>query len=200
FRRFLDVAAQMNTGVINHSNIARDIHSDPKTVSGYYDILEDTLLGIRLPAYHMSIRKQQKRASKFYLFDTGIARALAGQVDYDLVPRSFEYGQLFEAFVVMELHRRLTYQGRQFKLSYLRVKEDLEIDLIIERGKLAPTLVEIKSANRVDERHAKGLLILGDDFKSPKQYLISNDPDRKRFSSVLACPWTEAIDRILSDA
>jgi len=81
----------------------------------------------------------------------------------------------------------------------LRVKEDLEIDLIVERGKSAPTLVEIKSANRVDERHAKGLLTLGDDFKSPKQYLISNDPDKKRFSTVLACPWAEAIDRILSD-
>ncbi len=199
FRRFLDVAAQMNTGVISYSNIARDINSDPKTVSGYYDILEDTLLGIRLPAYHTSIRKQQKKASKFYLFDTGIARALAGLVDYDLVPRSFEYGQLFETFIVNELHRRLTYQGKQFKLSYLRVKEDLEIDLIIERGKRAPTLVEIKSANRVDERHAKGLITLGDDFKSPKQYLISNDPDIKRFSNVLACPWTEAINRILSD-
>lgn len=199
FRRFLDVAAQMNTGVISYSNIARDIDSDPKTVSGYYDILEDTLLGIRLPAYHTSIRKQQKKASKFYLFDTGIARALAGQVDYDLVPRSFEYGQLFETFVINELHRRLTYLGKQFKLSYLRVNEDLEIDLILERGKLAPTLIEIKSANRVDERHAKGLVTLGDDFKSPKQYLISNDPDLKRFSNVLAYPWTEAIDRILSD-
>ena len=200
FRRFLDVAAQMNTHVINYSNIARDIHSDPKTVSGYYEILEDTLLGFRLPSYHTSIRKQQKKASKFYLFDTGVTRALAGQVDYDLVPKSFEYGQLFEAFVINEFHRRLTYQDKQFKLSYLRVKEDLEIDCIIERGNLAPVLIEIKSANKVDERHAKGLLTLGVDFKSSQQYLISNDPDRKRFSNVLACPWMEAIDRILDDA
>lgn len=200
FRRFLDVAAQMNTAVINYSNIARDIHSDPKSVSGYYDILEETLLGLRLPAYHASIRKQQKKAPKFYLFDTGVARALAGRVDYDLVPKTFEYGQLFEAFVVNELHRRLSYVGRQFKLSYLRVKEELEIDLIVERGDLAPTLVEIKSADRVDERHTRGLKILGADFSSPKQYLISNDPDTKRFSGVLACPWAEAIDRIVSDA
>lgn len=200
FRRFLDVAAQMNTGVINYSNIAKDIHSDPKTVSGYYEILEDTLLGISLPAYHTSIRKQQKKASKFYLFDTGVTRALAGQVDYDLIPRSFEYGQLFEAFIVNELHRHLTYQDKQFKLSYLRVKEDLEIDLIIERGSRAPILIEIKSTNKVDQRHAKGLLTLGVDFKPSKQYLISNDPDRKRFLNVLACPWSEAIDQILGDA
>ncbi|HCU23477.1 MAG TPA: ATPase, partial [Deltaproteobacteria bacterium] len=80
FRRFLDVAAQMNTEVINYSNIAKDIHSDPKTVSGYYDILEDTLLGFRLHAYHRSIRQRQKKAAKFYLFDTGVARTLSGQV------------------------------------------------------------------------------------------------------------------------
>ncbi|MBI4238630.1 MAG: ATP-binding protein [Deltaproteobacteria bacterium] len=200
FRRFLDVAAQMNTNVINYSNIAKDIHSDPKTVSGYYDILEDTLLGLRLPAYHTSIRKQQKKAAKFYLFDTGIARTLAGQIDYDLAPRSFEYGQLFEAFVINELHRRLTYHGKQFKLSYLRVNEDVEIDLIIERGRRPPTLIEIKSTDQVDARHAKGLLTLGADFQSPVQYLISNDPDQKQFSNVLACPWNDAIERIVSDA
>lgn len=199
FRRFLEVAAQMNTEVINYSNIAKDIHSDPKTVSGYYDILEDTLLGLRLPAYHTSIRKQQKKAPKFYLFDTGVARTLAGQVDYDLIPKSFEYGQLFEAFIVNEFHRRLTYHDKQFKLSYLRVNENLEIDLIIERGHQAPTLIEIKSSNKVDERHAKGLLTLGADFKSSKQYLISNDPETKKFATVQAFPWQKAIHLILDD-
>lgn len=199
FRRFLDVAAQANTSVINYSNIAKDINSDPKTVSGYYDILEDTLLGFRLPSYHASIRKQQKKAPKFYLFDTGVARALAGQVDYDLVPKSFEYGQLFEAFIMNELHRCLTYQDRQFKLSYLRVNEDLEIDVIIERGNLPLVLAEIKSTGHVDERHAKSLLTLGADFKSAKKYLISNDPDVKGFSDVLACPWAKALQFILDE-
>lgn len=196
FRRFLDVAAQANTHIINYSNIARDINSDPKTVSGYYDILEDTLLGFRLSSYHKSVRKQQKKASKFYLFDTGVTRTLAGQVDYDLVPKSFEYGQLFEAFVINEFHRRLTYQDKQFKLSFLRVNEEMEIDLIIEKGNEPPTLIEIKSANRVDERHAKALLTLGSSFRSSKSYLISNDPVTKDFSGVLACPWDQAIDQI----
>jgi len=199
FRRFLDVAAQMNTEVINYSNIAKDILSDPKTVSGYYDILEDTLLGMRLQSYHTSIRKQQKKASKFYFFDTGIVRSLAGQVDYDLAPKSFEYGQLFESFIINELHRRLTYINKQFKFSYLRIQDDMEIDLIIERGKKPPTLIEIKSSEKVDERHAKGLLTLGRDFKASKQYLISNDPHKKQFSHVLAFPWKEAIERIVNE-
>lgn len=148
---------------------------------------------MRLPAYHTSIRKQQKKAPKFYLFDTGVMRALAGQVDYDLHSKSFEYGQLFESFIVNELHRRLTYQDRQFKLSYLRVEEDLEIDLILERGSSAPVLIEIKSTSRVDERHAKGLITLGRDFKSSKKLLISNDPDPKKFSTVSALHWSQAL-------
>jgi predicted AAA+ superfamily ATPase len=136
-------------------------------------------------------------APKFYLFDTGVARTLSGHVDYDLVPKSFEYGQLFEAFIINEFHRRLTYQEKQFKLSYLRVDENLEIDLIIERGDAPPILIEIKSANRVNEHHAKALLTLGSDFKASKRYLISNDPDTKDYSGVLACPWRETMDRII---
>lgn len=199
FRRFLDVAAQMNTDVINYSNIAKDIQSDPKTVSGYYDILEDTLLGFRLPAYHTSIRKRQKKMPKFYLIDAGIARTLAGNIDYDLVPKSFEYGQLFEAFVINELYRRLSYEEKQFKLSYVRVSDDLEIDLIVERGSRPLTLIEIKSSAKVDERHAKGLQALAQDFGQSKQYLISNDQDTKQYGSVMAMHWSAAIERIVVD-
>jgi hypothetical protein len=60
-------------------------------------------------------------------------------------------------------------------------------------------LIEIKSAPKVDERHAKGLLSLGPELNSKQKILISNDPDTKQFSDVLACPWNEAIERILDE-
>jgi predicted AAA+ superfamily ATPase len=200
FRRFLDVAAQTDTEVVNYSNVAKDINTDPKTVSGYYEILEDTLLGFRLPAYHTSIRKQQKKAPKFYLFDTGVSRALAGRVDYDLAPKTYEYGQLFESFIINEIHRRLAYREKQCKLSFLRVADDLEIDLIIERSGHPDFLIEIKSTDKVDERHARGLLVLGPDFKTAHRYLISRDPDIKNLSGVLAYPWEQGIEKILEEA
>ena len=68
------------------------------------------------------------------MFDTGVTRALAERVDYALAPKTFEYGQLFESFIINEIKRRLTYLDRQFSLSYLRVSDDLEIDLIIEQS------------------------------------------------------------------
>ena len=67
FRRFLDIVGLHITEIINYSNIAKDIASDPKTVSRYYEILEDTLLGFHLPTYGKSIRKQQRKAKKILL-------------------------------------------------------------------------------------------------------------------------------------
>ena len=76
FRHFLEVAAQSNGSIVNYANIARDVGADPKTVLSYFGILEDTLVGFLLPAFHRSIRKQQRSNPKFYYFDTGVKRSL----------------------------------------------------------------------------------------------------------------------------
>ena len=197
FRRFLEVAANQNSDIINYSNIAKDIHSDPKTVSGYFEILEDTLLGFRLPAFSHSIRKRQKLAPKFYFFDTGVVRALSEKIDFPVAPKSSEYGQLFESFIINEIHRVLSYAEKQFKLSYIRVDEKQEIDLVVERHGLPTFLCEIKSSSDVDERNAKNLENLGRDMKNCIKLVISNDPVEKKIGACYARHWTTAINLIL---
>ena len=63
-------------------------------------------------SYDTAIRKRQKRTPKFYWFDTGVRRALAGTVDDPVRPQSFEYGSLFESFIVNEIFRLLKYAER----------------------------------------------------------------------------------------
>ena len=77
FRHFLEVAGQCNGSILNHSKIAREAGIDYKSSRRYFEILEDTLLGFHLPAFSTSIRKQQQKSAKFYLFDLGVSRALA---------------------------------------------------------------------------------------------------------------------------
>lgn len=198
FRKFVEVAAANNTDIVSYTNIAKDILSDPKMVSNYYDILEDTLLGFKLNSYHSSIRKRQRAAPKFYFFDTGVARTLAGKVDQILSEKTFEYGQAFEAFVINEIYRHLTYAERQFQLSYLRVDDDLEIDLIIERAGMPTYLVEIKSTNRVDERSVRTLEHFGSDFPKALRLLLSKDPETKMFGKTKALEWRDGIGQILA--
>lgn len=197
FRRFLDCAAQQNTDIINYSNIARDAQSDAKTISTYYDILEDTLLGFRLPAFDQSIRRQQKKAPKFYFIDNGIARGLLGQTDYRVTPKSYEFGILFENFVCNEIYRLLKYSGKNFKLSFLRVSENLEIDLIIERNNLAPLLCEIKSTDNVRPAdHGVSLLDLGSSFKKKEMFLISRDPTEQFYDGIVCLHWSTFLERL----
>lgn len=50
FQRFLEVAALTNGEMMNHRNIAQDCGVSANTVSSYFEILEDTLIGFRVPA------------------------------------------------------------------------------------------------------------------------------------------------------
>ncbi len=74
FRFFLPIAAQMETQIVNYSNIARDTGSDHKTIQNYFQILVDTHIGFFLEPYDQSVRKVQKQSPKFYFFDTGVKR------------------------------------------------------------------------------------------------------------------------------
>jgi predicted AAA+ superfamily ATPase len=102
FRDFLELAAQNNGEILNYTKISRDIGVDHKTVANYYQILEDTLVGFYLPPFHKSVRKRQLESPKFYLFDTGVKRALERSFNIPLNKRSYAYGKAFEHFVILE--------------------------------------------------------------------------------------------------
>lgn len=198
FRRFLDVVGSQCGQIVNYTHIARDILSDSKTVMRYFEILEDTWLGFYLPSYDTSIRKQQKKQKKFYLFDTGVARVLAKQIDQPLSPKTYEYGQMFETFIINEIYRLLTYSEKQFKLSFLKVSEKQEIDLIVEKSGGETYLCEIKSTDRVNENHLGALAQFERDFKNAKLRVLSHDPIQKKFGNILCQHWKETVDEIVS--
>jgi len=196
FRQFLEVAAQQNGEIINFSNIARDIGVDTVTVQSYFQILEDTLIGYLLQPYHRSIRKRQRSNPKFYFFDLGIKRSLESMLSVELKENTYTFGKAFEHFIITEMVRLNDYFEKDYKFSYLRTKDDAEIDLIIERPGLPCILIEIKSKKRVDERDTKTLEHFLDDFDHATAYVFSNDPDKKKIGNVFALPWSEGIKEI----
>jgi predicted AAA+ superfamily ATPase len=132
FHSFLDVSAQMNGEILNFSKIAREAGTNDKSVERYYSILEDTLLGFHLLPFHRSVRKQQVSSSKFYYFDTGLVRALRGHTNQVIYQSTYDYGKLFESFIISEIYKINKYREKDYKLYYLKTKSGVEIDLIIE--------------------------------------------------------------------
>jgi predicted AAA+ superfamily ATPase len=197
FKNFLEVAAQMNGEIINFSRISLDVGVSDQTVKSFFQILEDTLVGFLLPSFHRSIRKRQREASKFYFFDCGVVRALSRSLKVPLVRGTSEYGKAFEHFIVLEIFRMCEYLKNDYRLSYLRTKDDAEIDLVIERPGLPDLLLEIKSTSRVQECDIKNLAKFLKDWDKPAEAAVwSMERISKKISGVDCFPWQEGIRRI----
>jgi uncharacterized protein len=196
FRKFLEVAAQMNGKIVNFSNVADDTGVDEKTVRNYYQILEDTLLGFFLEHFETSVRKKIFKSPKFFFFDTGVVRALSKQLTLDLVPGNYLWGDAFEHFVILEIQKLIQYSGNDFSLHYLRTYDDLEIDLVIDRPGKSRLYLEIKSTNEISERQLKNIITLSKSIKEPHELLcLSQDPKKQVIQEVKCFPWQEGIRR-----
>ncbi len=133
FGRFLEIAAIMNGQITNLANIARDSGVSRSTISTYFEILIDTLLGRWLPSWTPRAKVKEIAHPKFYFFDCGIVRALQKLLRDNI--NSTERGLLLETMVFHELNAYINYSGVGGELFYWRTTDCNEIDFILQRGK-----------------------------------------------------------------
>lgn len=165
-------------------------------VARYYEILIDTLLAIELPPYHRSIRKRQSQRSKYYLFDLGIKRALENSLGIPIVPSTYEYGRAFEHFFIVECTRPNYYFRTSYKFSYLRTKDNNEIDFIVEMPGKKHLAIEIKSSLRLDPDDFKLQVKLSEDV--PRcEFMVSYLGDQSlKAKGIEILPWPLALKKI----
>ena len=158
FQRFLEVAALTDGEMVNNNNIAQDCGVSATTVSAYFDILEDTLIGYRIPAFTKVMKRRLIQAPRFYYFDVGIANHLLHRKE--LVRGTTDYGHAFEHLVVQEIYAWMHYTHSEEQLSYWRTYTGVEVDVVIGDARVA---IEIKSVEEVMTRHLKGLKAFGEE-------------------------------------
>ena len=175
FQRFLEVAALTDGEMVNNNNIATDCGVSATTVSAYFDILEDTLIGYRIPAFQKVMKRRLVQAPRFYYFDVGVANHLSHRKD--LVRGTPEYGNAFEHLVIQELYAWLHYTHSEEELSYWRTYTGLEVDAVIGDARAA---IEIKSVEEVMPKHLKGLKAFGEEHPQSRKIIVSLDRINRR--------------------
>ena len=161
FARFLEVATLMNGQIVNVAGLARDAAVARPTVQGYFEVLVDTLIGFWLPAWQRRAKVKEVASPKFYLFDPGVARALAGRLREPL--EGLERGFLLETWVLHELRAAMAFHNTGGQLHYWRTPHGSEVDFIWTRAKHAIG-VEVKASERWRSEFGgplKGLLAEG---------------------------------------
>jgi predicted AAA+ superfamily ATPase len=195
FSRFLEVAALSNGEMINYTNIAAETGVSAPTVKEYFQILEDTLIGTRLPAFRKRAKRRTIQAPRFYFFDVGVVAALTrrGKVE----PGSELFGRAFEHFIHMEILAHSHYSKLFYPLTYWRTTSGFEVDFVLGDHEVA---VEVKSTESARNSHLKGLRAFRESHMAKRNILVSRDPNpRLTEDGIEILPWTHFLDRLWSN-
>ncbi len=193
FRKFLEVSAQCNGQIVNFSNVAKDVGVDDKTIKQYFSILEDTLMGFFLEPFNASFRKRLQCKPKFYFFDLGVCKSLTRMLSVPLQKSTSDYGNAFEHFIILECVRLASYYYSEYRFSYIRTKDDVEIDLIVERPGKKILCIEIKSSDNVREDKLAPFINLVKDIDNSEAICISQENRAKKIGNIMVLPWMDAL-------
>ncbi len=155
FARFLPLAAIFHGQHINVSTISREAGVARTTVAGYLEILEETLLCFRLPAYEARLRMRERKLPKWYWCDPGIVRAMKRSTG-SATPE--ERGALFEGMVAQLIRAYKDYRSICDDMYYWAPagRSTTEVDFLIVRADEL-IAIEAKSGSTFTESWCRGL-------------------------------------------
>jgi predicted AAA+ superfamily ATPase len=191
FARFMEVAALLNGQVLNVAGISRDAGVSRTTVQGYFEVLTDTMLGSLLPAWRPRARVKEVANPKFYLFDTGVARTLAGQLREPL--HATERGPLLESWVLHEVRAHLHDHDVGGELAYWRLPSGLEVDLIWRRGSRRIG-IEVKGSERWRSEDGAGLRALDEAVALDRRVVVYLGDRRLKDEDIDVLPFWEFVE------
>jgi predicted AAA+ superfamily ATPase len=115
--------------------------------------------------YYKNVGKRLVKSPKLYFSDPALASYLLGLHDRETLLNSLRFGNLFETMIVTDFLKRFLHFGQMPSMYYLRTRDGLEIDLVLELGQKL-NLFEIKSAMTILPKHASSLLRVLTDLPS----------------------------------
>ncbi|OGT50237.1 MAG: ATPase [Gammaproteobacteria bacterium RIFCSPHIGHO2_12_FULL_41_15] len=190
FSKFLQLSALTSGNTLNYASIASDAGVSAMTLREYYQILEDTFLGFTLLPWQHSTKRKAVTTGRFYYFDTGVKNRLA-QIS-SIPEQSDLYGQAFEHFIAMELRAYLSYTRKKLPLCFWRTVEGVEVDFIIGDD----IAIEIKSTQKISDKHLKTLKRLQEENKLKAYYLISRDSVAMKKGDIFILPWETFLKKL----
>ena len=181
FTKFMTSVAARTGEMLNYANIASEVGVSEPTIKNWISVLERTGIVYILQPYSANALTRAIRTPKIYFRDTGLACYLTRWLTAEALKNSAVAGNMFETFVVSEILKTYSNEGKDYKFSifYYRGKDkrasgENEIDLIIEEnGILYP--VEIKMTG--NPKAAMG----------GTNQVLDKIPDKKRGMGVILC-------------
>ncbi|MEK7577689.1 MAG: ATP-binding protein [Patescibacteria group bacterium] len=189
FQTFLKSCAIRTGQILDLSALARDIGVSFTTAKSWLSILVANYQVILLAPYFQNLGKRLVKRPKLYFTDTGLAAHLMGINDSETLNASPQYGALFETMIVSDFFKRAYNHLHDPFLYYLRTRDGLEVDLVIEDNQKL-YLIESKSGSTITPTHATSLLRLKREIPDTiaSCFLLTNAKESFQISGITQHP------------
>lgn len=185
FARFLEAISFSRGEPLNVANVARECQAERRTVAGHVEVLEDLLLGFRVPIFTRRAQRATAAHPKFYLFDAGVYRYLRPREPLDR-PEAIEGGAL-EGLVAQHLRAWVAYSDQQADLFYWRTRSGVEVDFVVY-GEAGFWALEVKNRARVFPEDLRALRAFRTDYPECEAMLLYRGEDRLVVDGIRCLP------------
>lgn len=129
-KRLLLLLAHQAGAEVSVNELATQLQMARPTVERYLDLLEQTFVIFRLPAFSTNPRKEIAKSQKIFFWDTGIRNALLNQFATDEVRP--DIGSLWENWAIAEVAKQNALLGFPATLYFWRSRAQSEVDLVVQ--------------------------------------------------------------------
>jgi uncharacterized protein len=193
FARFLEAASFSQGSVLSISSVARECHVERKVVESYFSILEDLMIGYRIPIFSKKAKRRLIAHPKFYFFDAGVYRTLRPMGPLD-APEEVD-GIALETLFLQELIALNSALDFGYKIFYWRTSNGREVDFVLygPKGLLA---FEIKRTSRMTSAMLGGLKSFLADYPMAKAYFLYTGNRRMYDGKIEIVPVLEILKNL----
>jgi predicted AAA+ superfamily ATPase len=190
FARFLEAASFSQGQTLNVSAVAREAGVHRKVGENYFQILEDLLIGTRVPVFQNRAKRRLAGHPKLYFFDTGVYRAIRPRGPLD-APEQID-GAALETLVFQELRATSHNLNLGYDLYCWRTAGGMDVDFILY-GPGGIVAFEVKRKRRLSGHDLRGLRNFLDDYPMAKAFILYGGDHPAYFDRISALPIADAL-------
>jgi predicted AAA+ superfamily ATPase len=194
FSRFLEAASFSQASVLNISEVARECQISRKTVEGHIEILEDLLLGWRLPVFTRRAKRKLTSHPKFYWFDAGVYRSVRPTGPLDR-PEEIA-GAALEGLVAQHLRAWADDAGTGCNLGFWRTSTGQEVDFVVH-GEPGFWGIEVKHTGTIRGKDLRSLKAFRREYPEAAVRFLYQGKERLEIDGILCLPCAEYLREIV---
>lgn len=146
FSKTLHLVAGRVCELMNYSDIGKSVGAETQTIQSWIALLAQNGLITRIPCFASNLNQRLIKTPKYIFNDVSLAARLQGWTEFNPLYVSPSFGKLLENLAISEVVKFFFNKGEIPKIYYVRSKEKVEFDLLIELPNNQYIAAEVKSS------------------------------------------------------